>query len=210
MSAPDVIVNPLEIEARSFAIIDGEVGGHPFDLRQWPVVRRIIHTTADFDFVANTVFSPQVIDQALGALRRGEPVYCDTAMVGAGINKVRLAALGCALRCHVADPDVAEAARAAGVTRSIMAMRKGIDEGCGIFLVGNAPTALYELLDQARAGSVKPSLVVGVPVGFVGAAESKEALLQSRLPSIVCRGRKGGSAIAATILNALMILAEEN
>lgn len=210
MPGPDVILDPLEIEAKSFEIIDGEVAPHGYDEHQWPVVRRIIHTTADFEFATSTVFAPGVIDAAIGALRRGEPVYCDTRMVTAGINKARLAGLGCELHCHVADEDVAEAARAAGVTRSIMAMRKGIEEGCGIFLVGNAPTALFELLDQAQGGTVKPSLVVGVPVGFVGAEESKEALFETQLPYIVCRGRKGGSAIAATILNALMILAEES
>ncbi len=104
---------------------------------------------------------------------------------------------------------MAEAARIAGVTRSIMAMRKGVENGCGIFLIGNAPTALYELLDQAAGGSVQPSLVVGAPVGFVGAAESKDSLAQSALPYITCRGRKGGSPIAAAVMNALLILAEE-
>ena len=111
--------------------------------------------------------------------------------------------------CHVADPDVAREARAAGVTRSLIAMRRGVAEGCGIFLVGNAPTALFELLKLVGDGAAHPSLVVGVPVGFVGAAEAKEALLASGLPFITCRGRKGGSAIAAAILNALLLLAEQ-
>jgi precorrin-8X/cobalt-precorrin-8 methylmutase len=209
LSHGDVILNPERIEATSFAIIDAEVGPHDYDARQWPVVRRIIHTTADFDFARSTRFAPKVIDAALAALRRGKPILCDTNMVAAGVNKPRLQRFGCQLRCHVADAAVAAAARAEGVTRSILAMRKGVGEGCGIFLIGNAPTALFELLRLAEAGEVQPSLVVGVPVGFVGAEESKEALLTSNLPFITCRGRKGGSAIAATILNALMLLAEE-
>jgi precorrin-8X/cobalt-precorrin-8 methylmutase len=128
-------------------------------------------------------------------------------MVAAGVNKARLRSFGGDIRCFVADPEVAEVARAEGITRSIVAMRKGVEEGCGIFLIGNAPTALFELLGQVRQGRSNPSLVIGVPVGFVGAEESKEALLETKLPYIACRGRKGGSAIAAAILNALMILA---
>ncbi|MFO7983939.1 MAG: precorrin-8X methylmutase [Desulfuromonadales bacterium] len=209
MSTADVILDPLEIEKRSFEIIDAEVGEHDFDKRQWQIVRRIIHTSADFDFADSTLFAAGVIDTALAAIRRGEPVLCDTRMVAAGVNKRRMGRFGSDLRCHVGDEDVASAAQGAGVTRSIMAMRKGVEGGCGIYLVGNAPTALYELLAQADSGAVQPSLVVGVPVGFVGAAESKEALQQSALPFITCRGRKGGSAIAAAVMNALLILAEE-
>lgn len=205
----EVILNPETIEANSFSIIDAEVGEHNFDARQWPVVRRIIHTTADFDFARTTHFAPEVIAGAVAALRRGEPILCDTNMVAAGVNKPRLQRFGCELRCHVADAEVAAAAKAEGITRSILATRKGVAEGCGIFLIGNAPTALFELLRLAAAGEANPSLVVGVPVGFVGAEESKEALFASNLPFITCRGRKGGSAIAATILNALMLLAEE-
>ncbi len=130
-------------------------------------------------------------------------------MVLSGVNKSRLAGFGAPLGCHVADPEVARAARAEGITRSIVATRRGVAEGCGIYLFGNAPTALFELLRLAEQRAVRPALVVGVPVGFVGAEESKEALLASGLPFITCRGRKGGSAIAAAILNALMILAEE-
>lgn len=207
MSASAVILDPLEIERRSFEIIDAEVGPHDFDVSQWPVVRRIIHTTADFDFARTTCFAPGAVAAALAALRSGAPVLCDTNMVKAGVNKTRLAACGSSLCCHVADAEVAREAAAAGVTRSIMATRKGVAEGCRIFLIGNAPTALFELLDLVRTGQAAPALVVGVPVGFVGAEESKEALLASGLPYITCRGRKGGSAIAAAILNALMILA---
>jgi len=209
MGGAAVILEPSAIEAESFAIIDREVGEHGFDPRQWPVVRRIIHTTADFDFARTTCFSPGAVEAGIEALRRGASVLADTNMVLAGVNKTRLAALGGDIRCHVADPDVAGKARELGITRSILATRKGAVEGCGIFLVGNAPTALFELLQLAETGAARPALVVGVPVGFVGAEESKEALVASGLPFIACRGRKGGSAIAAAILNALMILAEE-
>lgn len=205
----EIIIDPLEIERRSFAIIDAEVGAHAYDEQQWPIVRRVIHTTADFDFATTTCFFPGAVAAGIAALRRGAKVLCDTNMVLAGVNKTRLAGFGSAIVCHVADAEIAKAARAEGVTRSLLAMRQGVAEGCEIFLVGNAPTALFELLALARAGKVKPALVVGVPVGFVGAAESKAALLASDLPFITCRGRKGGSAIAAAILNALMLLASE-
>jgi precorrin-8X/cobalt-precorrin-8 methylmutase len=209
MAVAPAILDPSAIEAESFAIIDREVGEHGYDGRQWPVVRRIIHTTADFDFARTTCFSPGSVEAGIAALRRGVSILADTQMVLAGVNKMRLAALGGDIRCHVADADVAAQARALGITRSILATRKGAAEDCGIYLIGNAPTALFELLKMAETGAVRPALVVGVPVGFVGAEESKEALFASGLPFITCRGRKGGSAIAAAILNALMILAEE-
>ena len=203
------ILDPQRIETESFRLIDAEVGAHPYDELQWPIVRRIIHTTADFEFATTTCFSPGAVAAGIAALRRGDKVLCDTNMVLAGVNKARLTAFGSSIVCHVADPAIAREAAARGVTRSKLAMRRGVAEGCGIFLVGNAPTALFELLESARTGQVAPSLVIGVPVGFVGAAESKEDLLASNLPFIACRGRKGGSAIAAAILNALMLLAEQ-
>ena len=203
------ILDPQRIEAESFRLIDAEVGAHPYDELQWPIVRRIIHTTADFEFATTTCFSPGAVAAGIAALRRGEKVLGDTNMVLAGVNKARLAAFGSGIVCHVADPAIARDAAAQGITRSTLAMRRGVAEGCGIFLVGNAPTALFELLKLVETGEVNPALVVGVPVGFVGAAESKEALLASPLPFITCRGRKGGSAIAAAILNALMLLAEQ-
>jgi precorrin-8X/cobalt-precorrin-8 methylmutase len=209
MASKAETVDPREIEAKSFAIIDREVGPHHYDQQQWPIVRRVIHTTADFDFAAITMFAPGVVAAAIAALRRGESILCDTNMVMAGVNKPRLARFGSSLNCFVADDDVAREASQLGVTRSIVAARKGVAQGCGIYLVGNAPTALFELLNLAEEGQVKPSLIVGVPVGFVGAEESKQALLVSGLPFITCCGRKGGSAIAATILNALMLIAEE-
>jgi len=207
MAGP-IIVKPEEIEAESFRIIDREVGPHLFDDQKWPIVRRIIHTTADFDFAETTHFSFRAVESGLAALRRGAKILCDTNMVLSGVNKMRLGKLGGEIFCHVADPEVASAAKEAGVTRSIMALRKGVEAGCNIFLIGNAPTALFELLRLAERGEVAPALVVGVPVGFVGAVEAKEALHHSDLPNICCRGRKGGSAISAAIMNALMIQAE--
>ncbi len=205
----DIIRDPQAIEEKSFAIIDAEVGGHRYNAEEWPIVRRIVHTSADYDFVMNTLISEGAVASALQAITAGCGIYCDTNMVLSGVNKSRLAEFGCTISCHVADADVADQARSEGVTRSIIALRKGVESGCRIFLIGNAPTALYELLQLCREGKVDPALVVGVPVGFVGAAESKEALVASGLPQITCRGRKGGSTIAAAICNALLILAQE-
>jgi len=204
-----IIRDPQAIEAKSFEIIDAEVGAHNFSDLEWPIVRRIIHTSADYDFVMNTLISNGAVASALEAIRSGCGIYCDTNMVLAGINKSRLTEAGCTLSCHVADDDVAIQAKAEGVTRSIVALRKGVASGAGIFLIGNAPTALYELLELYKENKVNPALVVGVPVGFVGAAESKEELVASGLPQITCRGRKGGSTIAAAICNALLILDKE-
>lgn len=209
MSEGPTILKPEAIETESFRIIDSEIGPHQFDAQQWPVVRRVIHTTADFELAEQVEFSWGAIDRALTALRGGAKILCDTNMVLSGVNKTRLAKLGGSVVCHVADPQVASEAKESGLTRSTFALRKGVAEGCTIFLIGNAPTALFELLRLVEAGEVQPDLIVGVPVGFVGAAESKDALLATDLPFIAIKGRKGGSAIAAAILNALMIQAED-
>jgi len=209
MQRKDVMLDPAGIEAESFRIIDAEAGEHGFSSREWPLVRRVVHTSADFEFIANTVFSSGALASGLAALRDGCAIYCDTNMIRAGVNKARLAELGCELRCYVADPEVASAARERGVTRSLVGLEKGASEGCRIFLIGNAPTALYGLLELQESGKLDPALVVGCPVGFVGAAESKEELYNSDLQYIVCRGRKGGSTIAVALLNALMIEALE-
>ena len=208
MSETPTILKPEAIEIESFRIIDSEIGPHQFDEQQWPLVRRVIHTTADFELAEQTHFSWGAIDKALLALRGGAKILCDTNMVLSGVNKARLAKLGGSIHCHVADPQVAVEAKAAGLTRSTFALRKGVAEGCTVFLIGNAPTALFELLRLVEEGAVQPDLIVGVPVGFVGAAESKAALLATDLPYIAIEGRKGGSAIAAAILNALLIQAE--
>lgn len=206
---------PEEIEAESFRIIDAEVGPHPWGPAEWPVVRRAIHTSADFDYARTMVFSPGAVSWSVAALRKGRGIVTDTTMALSGIAKPRLGRFGVGAACFVADPDVAREAKAQGITRSILAMRKGAaDSGNGIFVIGNAPTALFELLRLIREEGVRPDLIVGLPVGFVGAAESKEALLALEdefpdIPFITNRGRKGGSTVAAAVVNALLILAEE-
>ncbi|UFS71791.1 precorrin-8X methylmutase [Geomonas sp. RF6] len=204
---------PEEIEAESFRIIEAEAGAHRWNASEWPIVRRAIHTSADFDYARSMCISANAIDSAIAALKDGKGIVSDTTMILAGLSKARLAPFGSSTSCFVADPEVARAAKEQGITRSIMAMRKGAaDPANGIFLIGNAPTALFELIRLVREEGVRPSLVVGLPVGFVGAAESKEALLElsrdfPELPFITNRGRKGGSNVAAAVMNALLILA---
>ncbi|MBT0652209.1 precorrin-8X methylmutase [Geomobilimonas luticola] len=211
-----VHLRPEEIEARSFAMIEAEVGAHPWSAVEWPVVRRVIHTSADFEYARSMVFSSTAIAAGVAALARGRGIVTDTTMALAGIAKPRLARFGIQGSCFVADPEVAQKASSLGITRSILAMRKGAaDPGNGIFVIGNAPTALFELIRLIREEHMRPDLIVGLPVGFVGAAESKAALVELErefpdLPFITNRGRKGGSNVAAAVVNALLILAEEN
>lgn len=206
---------PEEIEAESFRIIDAEVGPHPWGPAEWPVVRRAIHTSADFDYARTMVFSPRAVSRGIEALRQGRGIVTDTTMALSGIAKPRLERFTIRVSCFVADPAVAREAKERGITRSILAMRKGVTgSGNGIFVIGNAPTALFELVRLIREEGVRPALIVGLPVGFVGAAESKEALLALEeefpdIPFITNRGRKGGSTVAAAVVNALLILAEE-
>lgn len=210
-----VHLRPEEIEAESFRLIDAEVGPHLWPPAEWAVVRRAIHTSADFDYARSMVFSAGAVAGGVAALRAGRGIVTDTTMALAGIAKPRLAQFGIRTSCFVADPAVARAAREAGVTRSILAMRAGAaDSANGIFVIGNAPTALFELLRLIRKEGIRPGLIVGLPVGFVGAAESKEALLtlereRPEIPFITNRGRKGGSTVAAAVINALLILAAE-
>jgi len=208
-----VHLRPEEIEAESFRIIDAEVGAHPWSAVEWPIVRRVIHTSADFDYARSLVFSTDAVAKGVDALRRGRGIVTDTNMALAGIGKSRLERFEIGTACFVADPEVAREAKAAGTTRSIPAMRKGAsDPGNGIFVIGNAPTALFELLRLAREEGLRPDLIIGLPVGFVGAAESKDALISTaselKIPFIAARGRKGGSNVAAAVVNALLIIAE--
>lgn len=209
-----VHLRPEEIETESFRIIDEEVGPHPWGAAEWPIVRRAIHTSADFDYCRTMRISPTAVKAGIAALQQGRGIVTDTTMALSGIAKPRLARFGNPIACYVADPAVAAAARGQGVTRSILAMRKGTaDPGNGIFVIGNAPTALFELLRQVREEGLRPDLIVGLPVGFVGAAESKAELVavaeQFAIPFITNQGRKGGSNVAAAVVNALLILAEE-
>jgi precorrin-8X/cobalt-precorrin-8 methylmutase len=209
-----VHLRPEEIEAESFRIIDAEAGPHPWGPAEWQVVRRVIHTSADFDYARSMVMSPGIIGRGVAALRKGHGLVTDTTMALSGISRTRLDAFGIPAACFVADPLVARTAQKLGVTRSLMAMRTAAaNPDNGIFVIGNAPTALFELLRLVREEGLRPALVVGLPVGFVGAAESKEELLQAAgefdIPFISNRGRKGGSNVAAAVMNALLILAME-
>lgn len=208
-----VHLRPEEIEAESFRIIDAEVGTHDWSAVEWPIVRRAIHTSADFDYARTMVISPDAVVRGITALRNGRGIVTDTTMSLAGINKGLLENFGVAVSCFVADPAVSAEAVRLGITRSILAMRKAAaDPGNGIFVIGNAPTALFELLRLVRGEGFRPDLVVGLPVGFVGAAESKEELLreasENTIPFITNRGRKGGSNVAAAVVNALLKLAK--
>jgi precorrin-8X/cobalt-precorrin-8 methylmutase len=203
-------MKPEEIEAESFRIIDEEAGSHGWGEAEWQIVRRSIHTSADFEYVRSMVMSEGVVAKAVAAIRSGAGIVTDTNMALAGISKSRLVTFGCEATCHVADSDVGALARREGVTRSVLAMRKAVrNTNNRIFVIGNAPTALYELLRLVEEGLMSPELIIGLPVGFVGAEESKNALAATggKIPFITNVGRKGGSNVAAAVVNALAILA---
>lgn len=199
------IVKPMDIEKRSFEIITELLGERQPAPEVAAVVKRVIHTTADLDYAENLVFSQGAVEKGLQALRSGCSIVTDTSMAMAGINKTILGKLGGEVHCFIADADVAEEAKRRGVTRAVVSMERaaGLNRPC-IFAIGNAPTALLELCRLMDEGRLEPALVIGVPVGFVNVVESKEALLERSVPSIVARGRKGGSNVAAAICNALM------
>ena len=199
-------VAPMEIEARSFEIITSELP-HPIDEKVAPIVKRVIHTTADFDYADTLCFSEGVVDRALDAIREGAVIVTDTTMAMSGINKKALARHGGEVRCFIADPDVAETAAKNGTTRAVASMDKAaqIDRPL-IFAIGNAPTALVRIYELIREGRLDPRLVVGVPVGFVNVVQSKELIMTADVPYIVARGRKGGSNVAAAICNALLYM----
>lgn len=197
-------VLPGDIEARSFEIIESELA-RPLDPTLAPVIKRVIHTSADFDYADTLCFSPQVMEKVLAALKAGATIVTDTNMALAGINKPALAKLGCTAQCFMADPDVAQAAKAHGTTRAAAAVDKAAGlKGPVIYAVGNAPTALVRLYELIQEGRVAPALIIGVPVGFVNVVQAKELILSLDVPHIVARGRKGGSNVAAAIVNALL------
>jgi precorrin-8X/cobalt-precorrin-8 methylmutase len=206
-------MKPEDIETESFRIIDHEAGEHDWQEAEWQVVRRAVHTSADFEYIRTMVFSDGALDQAVAAIRNGAGIVTDTNMALSGISQARLVPFGCSVSCHVADSDVGALAKREGITRSVTAMRKSVNNtNHQIFVIGNAPTALFELLRLIQAGQVQPKLIIGLPVGFVGAEESKNALAatQHSVPFITNMGRKGGSNVAAAVMNALAILAAEN
>lgn len=196
---------PEDIEKRSMEIITGELAGRVLLPENEAVIKRVIHTTADFDYAENLVFSQGAVAAAIAALRGGATIVTDTRMAWSGVNKAACAKLGCAVECFMADSDVAEAAKANGTTRAVASMEKAATLGGSlIFAIGNAPTALLRLCELMEQGTVAPALVIGVPVGFVNVVESKELLLNRAVPQIVARGRKGGSNVAAAVCNALL------
>ena len=204
-------VLPAQIEKRSFEIITEELGDRALVPGTEPVVKRCIHTSADFDYADNLVFSENVVEKALSALRRGASIVTDTQMAEAGINKKKLAQYGGQVYCFMSDEDVAEAARENGTTRAAASMDKAAELYQRtpelIFAIGNAPTALVRLYELVREGGLAPELIIGVPVGFVNVVQSKEMILELKdTPYIVARGRKGGSNIAACICNALLYM----
>ncbi|MEC0247614.1 precorrin-8X methylmutase [Paenibacillus chitinolyticus] len=203
-------VQPQEIEAKSFEMITEELGPHDFTEEQYPVVQRVIHASADFELGRSLVFHPRAIEAGIEAIRAGRTVVADVQMVQVGISKPRIEKFGGRVNVYISDPDVMEEAKRLNTTRAIISVRKAIREAeGGIFAIGNAPTALLELIRLVKEGEARPGLIVGVPVGFVSAAESKEELLQLDVPFITNIGRKGGSPVAVAAVNALSLMAEK-
>lgn len=206
---------PWDIERTSMSIIAAELADRSIALppEHEAVVKRVIHTTADFDYAKALRFTPQAVELGQAALRGGVPIVTDTNMAKAGISRPSLEKLGCRLHCFMADPDVAQAAKARGLTRAAVSMEKAARECPGAILaVGNAPTALLRIVELMERG-LRPALVVGVPVGFVNVEESKELLFAAceshGVPAIAAMGRKGGSNVAAAICNALLYAATQ-
>lgn len=198
-------VKPMDIEKRSFEIIESHLKGVEIPDEQRDILKRVIHTSADFDYIKNLKFSDDAVDAALNALQNGAHIVTDTNMAYSGINKKSIHALGGEVHCFIADEDVASEAKKRGITRAMVSMEKAasIDKPL-IFAIGNAPTALIELDKLISEGKISPELIIGVPVGFVNVSKSKELIMKSGVPYIVARGNKGGSNVAAAICNALL------
>ena len=201
-------VDPAKIEEFSFKIIEEEAGEHGLRPEEWAVVRRLIHTTADFDFIEKTRFHQEAVAAGIAAMQVGAAIVTDTRMAQAGITKKHLAPFGCEVQCFIDDAEVVTIAQEKNITRAAAATSRAKEllHG-GIAVIGNAPTALIELVRLHDRGELQPALVVGVPVGFVNAAEAKELLMASGMVYITVAGRKGGSAVAAATVNAIANLA---
>ena len=201
-------VSPADIERRSMEIIESELGSTDgLSETEKLIVKRVIHTTADFDYKQNMKFSENAVQKGLEALKNGAVIVTDTHMAESGISKPAMKALGCRAYCFMSDSDVAERAKRDGTTRAVASMDKAAElfgHENVIFAVGNAPTALIRLDELIRVGKVKPALIIGVPVGFVNVVQSKEIIMGGSAPYIVAEGRKGGSGVAAAICNALL------
>ena len=203
----------IDIEKLSFEIIDAEIGSHGYNELEWPIVRRVIHATADFDFArkGKIIFHNNPIDSAFNAIKNKCNIVTDVDMVLSALNKKSISDLGLKSACYISDKTLSDKARLYNKTRSEMAMRYAADEiNGGIVAIGNAPTALYEIIKMVRENVTKPALIVGIPVGFVSASESKDELRNIDTPFISNVGRKGGSAAASSIVNAIMLLYKSN
>ena len=200
-------IKPMDIEKRSFEIISEQLERDGIQLHPENelIIKRVIHTTADFDYVKNLVFSEHAVEIGIEALKNGCDIVTDTQMAKSGINKTVLARLGGQVHCFMSDEDVAAEAKERGVTRAMVSMERAamLSKPC-IFAIGNAPTALISINELMKAGKLEPALIIGVPVGFVNVVESKELIIESKAPHIVARGRKGGSNVAAAIVNAML------
>lgn len=198
-------LGPMEIERRSFEIISQEAGDRIPDDERAMIIKRVVHTSADFEYIDNLCFSEGAVEKALKALRDGAWIVTDTTMALSGINKRSLALAGGEARCFIGDEDVAAEAKRLGVTRASVCVDKAARLGRPlIYAAGNAPTALIRLYELITQGVFRPELIIGVPVGFVNVVQSKELIMQTDVPYIVARGRKGGSNVAAAICNALL------
>lgn len=201
--------NPYEIEAKSMRMIDEEIGKLDCSESELKTIKRVIHASAEPKLATKVKFSPAAIEKMSQLIKEGANIITDVSMLKAGINKRKLAEYGGEVKCFISDEDVREKAEKTSLTRSIMAMRKAVElPGKKIFAVGNAPTALFELLNLAEAGK-EIDFIVGTPVGYVGAAESKAELIASQVPHISLAGRKGGSAIAASVVNSVLYMLED-
>ena len=203
-------MKPEEIENLSFKIIEQEIGTHALTHDQWPIVRRMIHTSADFEYRDTVRFHPDAVKAGLEAIRNGKKIITDTNMARVGIRKKELDRFGASTECYMNDPMIHHNAKAGGVTRAKVAVDMAVENmQDGIYVVGNAPTALMRLVELIKEREAQPALVIGLPVGFVNAAESKAALMELDHPYISNIGRKGGSNVAASVVNALAIMAAE-
>ena len=204
-------MKPQEIEDLSFSIINEEVGSHDFSQEEWSIVRRMIHTSADFEYKVSVRFHKDAISKGIEAIRAGKNIITDTEMARSGIRKKSVEKFGGNVSCLIGDQRVANASKINGTTRSLEAVNFSVGTmEDGIYVVGNAPTALLRLIELIKGNQAKPALILGFPVGFVNAAESKALLRELDFPFITNIGRKGGSNIAASVVNALIILAEKN
>lgn len=204
-------IQPQEIENMSFRMIDEEFGEHAFTQQQYKVVQRVIHASADFELGRSMLFHENAIQAGIDAILNGEQVYADVQMILSGVSKGRIEKYGGSVNVFISDQDVAEEAKRLDTTRAIISVRKAIQQfDGGIYAIGNAPTALLELIRLIKEGMAKPSLVIGLPVGFVSAAESKDELAKLNIPFITNVGRKGGSTVTVAALNAISLLAEKS